>query len=71
MRDCGAPNVKTMFDTYHALYRDDVSADHVRILGKDLVHIHCADNDRGAPGDGAVDWLGVLQAPRTSAFRAT
>jgi protein FrlC len=62
MRDCGTPNVRVMFDTFHALYRDDVSADHVRILGKDLVHIHFADVDRSAPGDGKVDWLGVMQA---------
>jgi protein FrlC len=68
MHDSGAANVKTMFDTYHALYRDDVSADHVRILGKDLVHIHCADKDRAAPGDGVVDWLGVLQATKDIAF---
>ncbi len=68
MRDCGAANVKTMFDTYHALYRDDVSADHIRILGEDLVHIHCADIDRAAPGDGVVDWLGVLQAARDIGF---
>jgi fructoselysine 3-epimerase len=68
MRDTGAVNVKTMFDTYHALYRDDVSADHVRILGKDLVHIHCADLDRAAPGDGVVDWLGVLQAAKDVGF---
>lgn len=69
MRDSGARNVKTMFDTYHALYRDDVSADHVRILGKDLVHIHCADSDRAAPGDGVVDWHGVLQAARDIGFQ--
>lgn len=68
MRAVGAPNVKTMFDTYHALYRDDVSADHVRILGKDLAHIHLADTDRGAPGDGTVDWLGVLQAVKDIGF---
>jgi protein FrlC len=68
MRAVGAPNVKTMFDTYHALYRDDVSADHVRILGKDLAHIHLADTNRGAPGDGKVDWLGVLQAVKDIGF---
>jgi fructoselysine 3-epimerase len=68
MRDTGASNVKTMFDTYHAIYRDDVSADHVRILGKDLVHIHCADENRAAPGDGMVDWLGVLQAVKDVGF---
>jgi len=68
MHDCGKPNVRVMFDTYHALYRDDVSADHVRILGKDLAHIHCADVDRLAPGDGRVDWLGVLQAAKDIGF---
>ena len=68
MRDCGEPNVKTMFDTFHALYRDDVSADHVRILGKDLAHIHFADVDRKAPGDGVVDWLSVLQAVKDIGF---
>lgn len=68
MRASGEPNVKTMFDTYHALYRDDVSADHVRILGKDLAHIHFADTDRGVPGDGAVDWLSVMQAVKEIGF---
>jgi len=68
MRASGEPNVKTMFDTYHALYRDDVSADHVRILGKDLAHIHFADTDRGVPGDGAVDWLSVMQAVKDIGF---
>lgn len=68
MRASGASNVKTMFDTFHALYRDDVSADHARILGKDLAHVHFADTDRGVPGDGAVDWLSVMQALRDIGF---
>lgn len=68
MRDCGESNVKVMFDTFHALYRDDVSADHLRIMGEDLVHIHCADVNRAAPGDGIVDWIGVLQAAKDIGF---
>lgn len=68
MRQSGAVNVKTMFDTYHAIYRDDVPADHVRILGRDLVHIHCSEAQRRAPGDGDIDWLGVLQAARDIGF---
>jgi protein FrlC len=68
MRASGASNVKTMFDTFHALYRDDVSADHARILGGDLVHVHFADTDRGVPGDGTVDWLSVMQALRDIGF---
>jgi len=62
MRETGAPNVKVMFDTYHALYRNEVSSDYVRRMGKDLVHMHAADTDRRAPGDGAVDWLSTLKA---------
>lgn len=68
MVSSGEPNVRLMFDTFHALYRDDPSADHVRILGDNLAHIHLADTDRGAPGDGEVDWLGVMQALKDIGF---
>lgn len=68
MKASGEPNVRVMFDTFHALYRDDPSADHVRILGANLAHIHFADTDRGAPGDGEVDWLGVMQAVKDIGF---
>jgi len=68
MRASGQPNVKVMFDTYHALYRNDVSADYVRTMGKDLVHIHLADTDRLPPGDGTVDFRGVLQAAKDTGF---
>ena len=68
MRDCGVPNVKTMFDTYHALYRDDVSADHVRILGKDLVHIHFADIDRARARRRHRRLAGRLQAAKDIGF---
>ena len=68
MRQTGQANVKVMFDTYHALYRNEVSADYVRIMGDDLAHIHFADTDRRAPGDGAVDWVSVMQAVKDSSF---
>lgn len=62
MRESGYANVKTMFDTFHALYRNEVSSDYVRAMGANLVHIHLADSNRLAPGDGSVDFLGVLNA---------
>ena len=55
------PNVKAMFDTFHALYRKEPSADYVRTLGDHLAHVHCADVDRGPPADGPIDWVGLLQ----------
>ena len=55
-------NVGVMFDTYHALYRNEVSADYVRTMGEHLVHVHASDTDRLPPGEGAVDWPNFMQA---------
>ena len=62
MREAEQDNVGVMFDTYHALYRNEVSADYVRIMQDHLVHVHAADNDRLPPGEGAVDWMSFMQA---------
>jgi len=51
MHATGEPNVKVMFDTFHVLYRQDVASDYVRIMGRNLVHLHAAATDRKAPGD--------------------
>ena len=66
--EAGLPNVKVMFDTYHALYRNDVSSDYVYEMAPHLAHVHFADTDRLPPGEGAVDWPGVLQALKDIAF---
>lgn len=62
IRDVSQPNVKAMFDTFHAMYRKEPSADYVQTLGDQLVHVHCADVDRGPPADGPIDWRALLQA---------
>ena len=63
-----APNVRVMFDTYHALYRNEPSADYVYEMAPHLAHVHFADSDRLPPGEGAVDWFGVMQALRDVSF---
>ena len=55
-------NVQVMFDTYHALYRNEPSSDYVYEMGQHLGHVHFADTNRLPPGEGAVDWFGVMQA---------
>lgn len=62
MREAEQDNVGVMFDTYHALYRNEVSADYVRIMQEHLVHVHAADTDRLPPGEGTVDWVSFMQA---------
>jgi len=67
--DSGAANVKVMFDTYHALYRNEVSSDYVYEMAAHLDHVHFADIDRKPPGEGVVDWFGVLQALKDIDFK--
>jgi fructoselysine 3-epimerase len=68
MRASGKDNVKVMFDTFHALYRSEVSADYVHAMGKDLVHVHAADVNRLPPGDGVVDWHSLLRILKETNF---
>lgn len=67
--DAGLANVKVMFDTYHALYRNEVSSDYVYEMAPHLAHVHFADIDRKPPGEGVVDWVGVMQALKDIDFK--
>lgn len=62
MNDTGRDNVKLMFDTTHALYRNEVPTDYIYTMGKDLKHIHMADYDRKAPGTNGCDFVSIMQA---------
>lgn len=61
-------NVAVMFDTYHALYRNESSSDYVYEMREHLAHVHFADTNRLPPGEGAVDWFGVMQALKDVGF---
>ena len=62
MRSVARDNVKVMFDTLHALYRNEIPADYVRAMRDDLVQIYVSDSNRVIPGEGRVDWIGLMQA---------
>jgi fructoselysine 3-epimerase len=69
MREVGAANVKLMFDTYHAIYRNEVSTDYVHRMGRDLHHVHLADAGRAAPSDsGQADYRGLVKALAANGF---
>ena len=38
-----------------------VSADYVHEMAPHLAHVHFVDIDRRPPGEGGVDWTGVMQ----------
>lgn len=58
----GADNVKVMFDTFHALYRNEVPSDYVYRMKDKLHHVHISDNDRLPPGQGRGNFDAVLRA---------
>jgi protein FrlC len=68
-REVGEPNVRLMFDTIHALYRNEVSTDYVYRMGLDLHHVHLADANRDAPSAaGKVDYVGLINALKEVEF---
>lgn len=50
------PNVKTMYDTFHAHIEEKSQAATVKTLAPVLGHVHISENDRGTPGTGQVNW---------------
>lgn len=68
-KDVDSENVGVMLDTSHALYRKESCADIIRQYGEKIVHIHAADVDRLPPGQGILDWLGIMQALSEADFQ--
>jgi len=62
MEDIRKSNVKLMFDTTHALYRNEVPSDYVYQMGDNLKYVHMADYDRKAPGTNGCDFTAIMQA---------
>lgn len=59
----GRPNVKILFDTYHANIEEDSLPAAIRRMGaRYLGEVHVCDNHKGAPGTGHIDFVAVAQA---------
>ena len=62
VRDVDHPNIKVHLDTFHMNIEEKNLYKAIRNTGALLAHMHCCENDRGAPGSGHVDWDGVFKA---------
>lgn len=56
------PAMKIHLDTYHMNIEEKNFYDATMLAGKDLIHYHLCENDRGIPGTGQVDWDGIFRA---------
>jgi D-psicose/D-tagatose/L-ribulose 3-epimerase len=62
------PNLRALFDTYHAMTEVRDYAGAVRALGPRLLAVHACENDRGVPGGGLVPWDAVFGALAETGF---
>jgi D-psicose/D-tagatose/L-ribulose 3-epimerase len=62
------PNIKAMYDTFHANIEeaDPIGAYTKHV--KNIVHIHISENDRGVPGRGNIPWKKTFKAIRESGY---
>lgn len=55
-----SPNVGVLYDSFHANIEEKEIGAAAASLGDALFHVHTCENDRGAPGSGHVDWVGLF-----------
>jgi D-psicose/D-tagatose/L-ribulose 3-epimerase len=56
IREVNHPNVKMMYDSFHATIEEKNQAAAILSCKGETIHIHVSENDRGIPGTGGVDW---------------
>jgi D-psicose/D-tagatose/L-ribulose 3-epimerase len=57
------PSLKVSLDTFHCNIEEKNIADSIRKIGKErLCHIQANESDRGTPGTGNLDWIGIKDA---------
>ena len=56
VREINHPNVKMMYDTFHANIEEKNIAQALEVCKDVMVHVHISENDRSTPGKGGVNW---------------
>jgi D-psicose/D-tagatose/L-ribulose 3-epimerase len=68
VRRVNHPNLKTMFDTFHANIEEE---DPPRAFSEnvaEIAHVHVANNDRGVPGRGHIDFPAIFRVIKSSGY---
>lgn len=56
------PHIGVLLDTFHTNIEEKDVAAAFRSTGQNLKHVHACENDRGIPGTGHVDFVGIASA---------
>jgi D-psicose/D-tagatose/L-ribulose 3-epimerase len=68
VREVEHPNLRMMYDTFHANIEEKSIADAIRVCRNETVHIHISENDRGVPGTGHVDWNATFDTLKETGY---
>ena len=55
-REVNHPNLKMMYDSFHANIEEKSITEAVKACADQLAHVHISENDRSTPGEGNVRW---------------
>lgn len=61
-REVDHPNLKMMYDTFHANIEEKCITSALKSCADKLCHVHISENDRSTPGEGGVDWDTTFKA---------
>lgn len=63
VREIGHSSIKISLDTFHNNIEEKSIPATIRSIGRELLcHVQGNESDRGTPGTGNVDWIGIKQA---------
>lgn len=62
VKDINHPNVKIMFDTFHANIEETNTAHALKSIQDEMVHIQFSESHRGILGEGQVHWPEIMAA---------
>lgn len=62
------PNLKMMYDSFHAHIEEKDQRAAIASCAAETIHFHVSENDRGIPGTGQVDWDGYWAGIKQSGF---
>ncbi len=68
MEDVGYDNVGVTLDTFHINIEEADPMQAIRNVGKHLVDLHVADNNRRPPGQGSYDWKKVIDTCKSMGY---
>jgi len=69
VREVGHPNVRMMYDTFHAHIEEKSVTGAIEACKDVVAHVHVSENDRSTPGRGAVRWGETWSALKSIGYR--